>query len=105
MYFSVLGELAVSDGERLCTPHRAKLRDLLALLLVDAGREVSRKRLVADLWDHNPPATAESALYSYVSQLREEHCVRIPRVTLQTGYFGRQVTDTVSPSTPTSVIS
>lgn len=81
MYFSVLGELAVSDGERLCTPHRAKLRDLLALLLVDAGREVSRKRLVADLWDHNPPATAESALYSYVSQLRRTLCPDSPRDT------------------------
>lgn len=81
MYFAVLGELVVSDGERPCTPHRTKLRDLLALLLVDAGREVSRKRLIADLWDHHPPATAESALYSYVSQLRRTLCPDPPHDT------------------------
>lgn len=71
MYFAVLGPLEVHDGERLCTPTRTKLRDLLALLLVSVGRQVSRRSLIADLWDHCPPPTAAPALHVYVSQLRQ----------------------------------
>lgn len=71
MYFAALGPLEVHDGERLCTPTRTKLRDLLALLLVNVGRQVSRRSLIADLWDHCPPPTAAPALHVYVSQLRQ----------------------------------
>ncbi|MEC3976591.1 AfsR/SARP family transcriptional regulator [Amycolatopsis sp. H20-H5] len=63
--------MEVHEGERTCTPRRTKLRDLLALLLVSAGQEVSRQSLITDLWAGKPPSTAVPALQVYVSQLRQ----------------------------------
>ncbi len=47
-----------------------KERLLLLDLLLHAGEPVSRDRLVDDLWEEEPPATASDALYVYVSHLR-----------------------------------
>ena len=46
-------------------------RALLAILLLRAGEPVSRDRLIEDLWDGRPPATAAKVLQTYVSQLRK----------------------------------
>lgn len=69
--FQVLGPLSVVDGERDATPRPAKLRTLLALLLVHAPGTVSLDTLVDELWGDEPPATASTALQVYVSQLRQ----------------------------------
>jgi len=47
-----------------------KERLLLLDLLLHANEPVSRDRLVDDLWEEEPPATAADALYVYVSHLR-----------------------------------
>ena len=47
-----------------------KPRTLLALLLLEANRAVSVDRLIDDLWEGAPPASAGKALQIYVSQLR-----------------------------------
>jgi DNA-binding SARP family transcriptional activator len=44
---------------------------LLALLLLQANRVVSRDRLIDELWDGSPPETASTALQVHVSQLRK----------------------------------
>jgi DNA-binding SARP family transcriptional activator len=41
------------------------------LLLIDAGRAVSTDRLIDALWGDRPPATAQTSLQNFVSQLRK----------------------------------
>uniref|UniRef100_UPI000AE51DB0 AfsR/SARP family transcriptional regulator n=1 Tax=Streptomyces atriruber TaxID=545121 RepID=UPI000AE51DB0 len=71
MQFGVLGPLAVRDGagEPVKVPE-AKVRALLADLLVHEGRLVSADRLIDDLWGDAPPGNPANALQSKVSQLR-----------------------------------
>src|SRR5206468_1062927 len=69
--FRLLGPLEVrSDGEPLQLGG-PKERALLALLLIDAGRAVSTDRLIDALWGERPPATAQTSLQNFVSQLRK----------------------------------
>lgn len=69
--FGVLGELAVwtPAGEPVRVPE-AKVRLLLADLLVHEGRPVSVDRLVFDLWGDRPPGNPVNTLQTKVSQLR-----------------------------------
>ncbi|MFG3258908.1 ATP-binding protein [Streptomyces sp. NPDC048172] len=71
MYFSVLGPLtARTTGGRAVDVPEAKVRALLAALLVHAGQPVSADRLVDDLWAGRPPANPAGALQTKVSRLR-----------------------------------
>ena len=68
--FRILGPLdIVEDGVslRLGGP---RPRALLAALLVETDRFVSRDRLIDELWGDEPPATAENALQAQVAALR-----------------------------------
>ncbi|KAB2347932.1 BTAD domain-containing putative transcriptional regulator [Actinomadura rudentiformis] len=71
MRFGVLGPLAVwtADGGTVQVPE-AKVRALLADLLVDPGRPVPVDRLADDLWGEDLPANPANSLQSKVSQLR-----------------------------------
>jgi DNA-binding SARP family transcriptional activator len=69
--FRILGPLEVVVDGRLLDLGGLKQRSLLAVLLLDANRPVSRDRLIDALWDEAPPATADKALQVYVSQLRK----------------------------------
>lgn len=72
MRFGVLGPLAVwtTDGETVTVPG-AKVRALLAVLLLNEGRFVSADRLIDDLWRDDPPRRNPlGALSAKVSQLR-----------------------------------
>ncbi|MFV0137926.1 BTAD domain-containing putative transcriptional regulator [Streptomyces sp. HMX87] len=71
MYFSVLGPLTVSTtaGQPVGIPE-AKVRALLGVLLVHAGRTVSADRLVDDLWGDRLPRDPAGALQTKVSRLR-----------------------------------
>ena len=71
MEFRILGSLQVLDEGRELPLGGAKPRALLALLLLDRNRVVSRDRLIDELWSSDPPATAATALQVYVSQLRK----------------------------------
>jgi DNA-binding SARP family transcriptional activator/tetratricopeptide (TPR) repeat protein len=71
MEFRILGPLEVlADGHSVDLAGQ-KQRALLALLLVEANRSVSRERLIDALWEDEPTATAQKALQVYVSQLRK----------------------------------
>ncbi|MFE3170912.1 BTAD domain-containing putative transcriptional regulator [Amycolatopsis sp. NPDC059235] len=71
MRFGILGPLAVSsdDGEPVRVPE-AKVRTLLAVLLVHEGRPVSADRLADDLWGDQLPGNPVNTLQTKVSQLR-----------------------------------
>jgi YVTN family beta-propeller protein len=71
MDYRVLGPLEVRDGERSLPRAGAKQRALLALLLVNANRVLSRDRLIDELWGEQPPDTAVQSLHVYVSRLRK----------------------------------
>jgi DNA-binding SARP family transcriptional activator/streptogramin lyase len=71
MEFRVLGPLEVRDGQRIVELGAAKQRALLGVLLLHPNAFVSTSRLVEELWDEHPPATAEKLVQGYVHALRK----------------------------------
>jgi DNA-binding SARP family transcriptional activator/tetratricopeptide (TPR) repeat protein len=71
MEFRILGELEVLANGHAVDLAGQKQRALLALLLLEANRSVSRDRLIDALWEDEPTPTASKALQVYVSQLRK----------------------------------
>jgi class 3 adenylate cyclase/DNA-binding SARP family transcriptional activator len=71
MDFRLLGPLEVSSGGELLELAGPKQRALLAMLLLEANRVVSTDRLIAALWEDDPPETALKALQVHVSGLRK----------------------------------
>ncbi|GAA1451550.1 BTAD domain-containing putative transcriptional regulator [Nocardiopsis tropica] len=71
MYFSVLGPLTArtTAGQAVDVPE-AKVRALLAALLIHAGQPVSTDRLVDDLWGERLPGNPAGALQTKISRLR-----------------------------------
>jgi DNA-binding SARP family transcriptional activator len=72
MWFLVLGPIEVVREDGPVALHAAKLRALLAALLVDANQVLSADALIDALWEGQPPASAAKTLQTYVSQLRRE---------------------------------
>lgn len=69
--YRLLGPLEVfEDGQALAVGSR-KQRALLAILLLNANRVVSRDVLIDALWGEVPPPTASQGLDTYVSRLRK----------------------------------
>jgi predicted ATPase/DNA-binding SARP family transcriptional activator len=66
----ILGPLEVRENGRPIEVGGARLRALLTLLALDAGRVVPAERLIGDLWEDSPPAGAANALQALVSRLR-----------------------------------
>ena len=71
MEFRLLGPLEVLSHGRTLELGGQKQRALLAVLLLEANRVVSRERLIDALWEDRPTATAQKALQVYVSHLRK----------------------------------
>ncbi|MER7764246.1 BTAD domain-containing putative transcriptional regulator [Streptomyces sp. NPDC097619] len=61
---------AEPDG-RILTPRAAKVRVVLATLLVRVNEVVSVDSLIDELWGEQPPRTAMTTLQVYISQLRK----------------------------------
>ena len=70
MEFRILGPLEVFEGGHLVEIRPAKLRALLAILVLHANEVVSVEKLIDGLWGEVPPASAANTLQGYVSQLR-----------------------------------
>jgi predicted ATPase/DNA-binding SARP family transcriptional activator len=82
--FALLGPLtATLDGTPIEVGGQ-KRRALLAALLLQANRVVSRDHLIDALWGEEPPDTARNTLQVYVSQLRK----LLPDGTLETAPHG-----------------
>ena len=77
MRFRVLGPLEVNarassgPGGRELTPRAAKIRLVLATLLVNINDVVSVDTFIDELWGDAPPRTAVTTLQVYISQLRK----------------------------------
>jgi YVTN family beta-propeller protein len=69
--FRILGPLEVVDEGRPVSLGGLKQRALLAILLLRRGEVVSSDRVIDQLWDERPPATAAKTLHGYVSHLRK----------------------------------
>jgi YVTN family beta-propeller protein len=68
--FVILGPLEARDDGRRLALGGPKQRAVLAMLLLDANRPVSRDRLIDRLWGESPPPSAAHTLDDYVSRLR-----------------------------------
>lgn len=67
--FRLLGPVEVwSDGRPLDVPRQR--RQVLAALLVDAGRPVTVDTLVERVWGDEPPAQARETVYVHVNKIR-----------------------------------
>ncbi len=70
MDFLILGPLTVvRDGTELSVTS-AKIRTVLALLLINARQVVPPSALIDELWPEQPPPSATNTLQTYISQLR-----------------------------------
>src|SRR5690349_2687820 len=67
--FHLLGPVALGPGAAVAVAV-PKVRCLLAVLLLDANRQVSLDRLTDELWGGQPPRSAVANLRSYASTLR-----------------------------------
>ncbi|MFF5206976.1 BTAD domain-containing putative transcriptional regulator [Streptosporangium sp. NPDC000396] len=68
--FTILGPLEIRRGDEAVEIAGQRLRTLLGLLLLDAGRVVPIDRLVAGVWEERPPNAVGNALQALVSRLR-----------------------------------
>ncbi|MFI8204758.1 BTAD domain-containing putative transcriptional regulator [Streptomyces sp. NPDC085937] len=95
--FGLLGTPVLYDGERageqgdapVLTVTGPKLRTLLAVLLLDAGRVVSVEALKEALWGATPPLSALPSLHNHVARLRRLLDEPDRLVTVPTGYVLR----------------
>lgn len=71
MHFDVLGPLAIGEGESPILLRPGHECVLLAVLISNANRRVSIDRLVASLWDADPPSGARKQTQVYVHHLRK----------------------------------
>jgi DNA-binding winged helix-turn-helix (wHTH) protein len=71
MHIALLGELEVLDDDmRDIVVTGAKLRALLAVLALHAGRAVPADQLVDALWGGDPPIAVRNGLQGLISKLR-----------------------------------
>lgn len=68
--FRILGPLEVAIADRAVQVGGPRPRRLLARLLLQVGEVVSVDRLIAAVWEHDPPAGAEATLRTHVANLR-----------------------------------
>ena len=71
MRYEILGPLRVLGGPGGTTINARKVKMLLAVLLIRAERIVTVDRLMAEIWEGEPPRRATAAVHVYVSQLRK----------------------------------
>ncbi|TMR99631.1 AfsR/SARP family transcriptional regulator [Nonomuraea basaltis] len=69
--FKLLGRLAVvDDSGRAINVRAARQQAILAVLVLRPGEVVAIDRLISELWQDVPPATAKASLQTYVYRLR-----------------------------------
>src|SRR5215471_5622266 len=71
MRFRILGSLEIEGDDGPITVHRGKEQALLAFMLLHPNELLPSERLIDELWDGRPPASAAKILQNAVSQLRK----------------------------------
>ena len=85
----ILGPLEIFSSSRRIDLARPAPRQVLTVLLLDAGRPVSRSRLIAALWGEAPPGDPDAALRSRISAARRALADSSGRLeTVHGGYSG-----------------
>ncbi|MEV4636528.1 BTAD domain-containing putative transcriptional regulator [Actinoplanes sp. NPDC049548] len=69
---NVLGSVTVSCGDATVAVEPAMVRNLLAVLALNAGRSLPWKEIVGALWGDDSPSTARALVHTYVSRLRAQ---------------------------------
>ncbi len=69
--FRILGPLELLAEQTELPVSGSKERALLSMLLLRAGAEISAERLIADLWDDQPPPSVRNSLAVRVAALRK----------------------------------
>jgi DNA-binding SARP family transcriptional activator/class 3 adenylate cyclase len=87
MEFALLGPLEAEHDGALVDLGGGKQRALLAVLLLNAGRTVSREMLIDDLWGERVPESGPKMVQVFVSRLRKV----LPAGVLQTRGTGYAV--------------
>jgi DNA-binding SARP family transcriptional activator/streptogramin lyase len=96
--FRLLGPLQVQIGDEDLAIGGPKERAVLALLLLNANRVVSRDSIVEGLWGESPPKSARHTIAGYVSRLRKRLDLPDSQTTIETragGYVLRCLPDSV----------
>ncbi len=70
MDIRLLGAIEVRTGQHALPLNGPRVRTLLALLAMSAGRPVTTDRIVDVLWNRTPPAGVRGAIHTHVSALR-----------------------------------
>jgi len=70
--YRILGPLEIQRNGRWVPIAAARLRSLLAILLLNANRVVAVEQLLDELWGAQPPRTHAKPLQMYVSRVRRE---------------------------------
>lgn len=83
MRFAVFGGVRAFDGDDEVDVGHARQRQVLAALVVEAGRTVPADGLVDRVWGDRPPRLARNTLNSYFSRLR---ALGVPVVAERGGY-------------------
>lgn len=68
--FRMLGALELRTRGRLCDLGPAKERQILAILLLAAGKPVSTETLIDHVWNEKPPPKARESIQTYLSRIR-----------------------------------
>jgi DNA-binding SARP family transcriptional activator/predicted negative regulator of RcsB-dependent stress response len=68
--FRILGPLEIWTGQGWSGIGAPKWRALLAALLLNPGQVISTERLIAELWDEEPPSGAANLVSVYVLRVR-----------------------------------
>jgi predicted ATPase/DNA-binding SARP family transcriptional activator len=71
IHIAVLGDPAIRIGHAAVDLGSAKLRAVLALLVLHADKVVSTATLISSLWGGDPPYSARHLLHTYVARLRQ----------------------------------
>lgn len=97
MRVNLLGPIEAYADDRVANmaPAAQKLRQTLAVLVLNAGRVVRSEQLRDELWEDEPPASAHTALQTYVYQLRKRFSLGNPRGGGPSGGAGTPLLSTV----------
>lgn len=68
--YRLLGPLEIIRDGSKCTPQAPKQRALLALLIYHANELMTAHRIIDELWESRPPASAHAILQMHVSAVR-----------------------------------
>ncbi|WP_084469300.1 AfsR/SARP family transcriptional regulator [Nocardiopsis trehalosi] len=78
MSYKTLGTLEIVHTTNSYSPGGTKMRQVLALLLVNANTVVGTDAIIDELWRDSPPRSVATTLQTYVYQLRKAFRAEFP---------------------------